>query len=215
MEKLLNIPLMNTKLLFFALLLCSASLAAQEQQTLFRNARVTGGFGGPIFSLSHANGQTGYGAGGGGGVVLNQFYVGLFGMGETYGPFYRHQEQLALGYGGLWLGYTVPSHKLVHLSTSLKIAGGAAGATDFEDDWDFDHHNDWPDVVFVAVPEAGLELNVSRWFRLSGTVGYRFVEGFEGWNNFGKNDLNAPVYNLTLRFGWFGGSRRVQPAEAR
>ena len=36
-----------------------------------------------------------------------------------------------------------------------------------------------------------------------GTVGYRFVDGFDGWNNYGKKDLNAPVYALTLRFGWF------------
>ncbi len=198
---------MNTKLLFLALLFSSGALFAQEQQTLFNHARVTGGFGGPVFSLSRANGQTGYGAGGGGGVVFNQFYVGLFGMGETYGPFYRHQEQLALGYGGLWLGYTVPSHKLVHLSTSLKLAGGDCLHGELQ--------RRLGGILDVSLPEAGLELNVSRWFRLSGTVGYRFVEGFEGWNDFGKNDLNAPVYNLTLRFGWFGGSRKVQPVEAR
>ncbi len=205
---------MNTKLLFFALLLSASGLFAQEQQTLFNHARVTGGFGGPIFSLSHTNGQTGYGAGGGGGVVFNQFYAGLFGMGETFGPIHYGHDQLALGYGGLWLGYTTPSNKLLHLYTSVKIAGGAVGVTDFRDDWDFDYHHDWPDAVFVAVPEAGLELNMARWFRLSGSVGYRFVEGFEGWNNFGKHDLNAPVYALTLRFGWFGG-KRVKVEDAR
>lgn len=205
--------LMNTKLLFFAFFLVSAPLIAQQQETLFNNARVTGGFGGPIFSLSNTDGQTGFGAGGGGGVVFNQFYAGLFGMGETFGPIYTDNKHLALGYGGLWLGYTVPTHKLVHLSASLKIGGGATGVTDFHDDWDFDDHNDWPDAVFVAVPEAGLELNVARWFRISGTVGYRWVEGFEGWSTYGKNDLNAPIYSLTLRFGGFG-SRRVNVQEA-
>lgn len=202
---------MRTKLFLLACLF-SAALTAQETQTLFNNARVTGGFGGPIFSLGRAGGQTGYGAGGGGGVVFNQFYAGLFGMGETFGPFDFDREHLALGYGGLWLGYTTPAHKIVHLYTSVKIAGGAAGLTDFDDDWDFD--TEWPqDVVFVAVPEAGLELNVARWFRLSGSVGYRFVEGFEGRGTFSANDLNAPMFALTFRFGWFGQGRKAAAPE--
>lgn len=200
---------MHTKLIFFPLLFAfSVPLFAQEQETVFRSARLTGGFGGPIFSLSHTNGQTGYGAGGGGGLVFNQVFVGLFGMGETFGPIRYNREQLALGYGGLWLGYTVPTNKLAHFYGSVKIAGGSVGTTDWHDDWDFER-NDWPyDAVFVAVPEAGIELNMARWFRISGTAGYRFVGGFEGWENFGRTDLNAPVFALTLRFGCF---QRRQP----
>jgi hypothetical protein len=194
---------MQTKLFFFALMLFSGSLfAQQETQTLFKNSKVRGGFGGPIFSWSNTNNKTGYGAGGGGGVVMDRFFVGLFGMGETFDRInIGGNEQLALGYGGLWLGYTMPSHKLLHLYTSVKLAGGGVAVTNFEDDWEFDE--DFNDATFVVVPEAGLELNIARWFRLGGTVGYRFVDGFEGWNNYKKNDLNAPVYALTFRFGWF------------
>lgn len=194
---------MQTKLILFALLLSSTALFAQEEtQTLFKNSKVRGGFGGPIFSWSNTNNKTGYGAGGGGGVVLDRFFVGLFGMGETFDRIsVGGNKQLALGYGGLWMGYTIPSHKLLHLYTSVKIAGGGVAVTNFEDDWEFEE--DFTDATFVVVPEAGLELNVARWFRLGGTVGYRFVDGFDGWNNYGKKDLNAPVYALTLRFGWF------------
>ena len=193
---------MQTKLFLFALILSSSSLfAQQETQTLFKNSKVSGGFGGPIFSWSKTNNKTGFGAGGGGGVVLDRFFVGLFGMGETFDRLSIGNEQLALGYGGLWMGYTVPSHKLLHLYTSVKIAGGGVTVTDFQDDWEFE--DNFTDATLVVVPEAGLELNVARWFRLGGTVGYRFVDGFEGWNNYKKNDLNAPVYALTLRFGWF------------
>ncbi|MCE7926551.1 MAG: hypothetical protein DYG98_26185 [Haliscomenobacteraceae bacterium CHB4] len=192
----------------FALLLFTIPVFGQEEQEiLFRNARVRGGFGGPIFSWSHTNGETGYGAGGGGGVVFDRFFVGLFGMGETFDNPVIGRNQLAMGYGGLWMGFTIPSHKLVHFYASAKIAGGSVGVTDFEDDWDWDDDYNWDDVVFVAVPEAGVELNVARWMRLSGSVGYRFVDGFSGWGAYGKKDLNAPVYNLTLRFGWFGGRK--------
>lgn len=193
---------MHTKLFLLALVLSSSPLfAQQETETLFKNSRLRGGFGGPIFSWSQANQKTGYGAGGGGGVVFDRFFVGLFGMGETFERPQIGQEQLTLGYGGLWVGYTIPSHKLLHLYTSVKVGGGGAVITDFEDDWEFE--DDWTDATLVIVPEAGLELNVARWFRLSGSVGYRWVNGFDGWNNYGEKDLNAPVYALTLRFGWF------------
>ena len=197
---------MRTTLLFFALMLLSSPLFSQQQEeTLFRNARLRGGFGGPIFSYSQANGQTAYGSGGGGGLVFDRLFVGLFGMGEFFDAPKVGQKQLALGYGGLWMGYVVPSHKLLHLYTSVKIGGGAIGTTsNFDHDWD-----DWEDAALVVVPEAGLELNMARWFRVSGTVGYRFVNGFDGTSLVGKKDLNAPVFSLGLRFGWFGGGRRA------
>ena len=198
---------MYTKPLLFVFLFASFSLFAQnEEQTLFRNARITGGFAAPIFTYGKTDGHSVYGAGGGAGIVFNRFFAGVFGMGEAFTGSKFQGDQLGLGYGGLWLGYTTPSYKLVHLYASMKIAGGAAGAGDFnDDDWDID--DNWTDAVFVGVPEVGLELNVARWFRLSGSAGYRFVGGFNGWGPLGKNDLNAPVFALTARFGWFGGRR--------
>jgi len=205
---------MNKTLLFFAFFISAVSAFAQDnepapeqkpEQTLFNHARIRGGFGGPMFSWSQVNNQTGYGAGGGGGVVIDQFFVGLFGMGETFDTPVVGENQLVLGYGGLWMGYSFPTHKMIHLYTSLKLAGGGATVTNFEDDWNYDE--DLHDITFVAIPEAGVELNVTRWMRIGGTVGYRFVQGFDGWGSYGKNDLNALTYGLTFRFGWFGGGR--------
>lgn len=193
---------MHTRIFLIALLFSSfTAFGQQETETLFKNSRIRGGFGGPIFSWSQTNNKIGYGAGGGGGVVFDRFFVGLFGMGETFERPQPGQDQLTLGYGGLWLGYTTPSHKLLHLYTSVKIGGGGVVITDFEDSWEFE--DDWADAALVIVPEAGLELNIARWFRLGGTVGYRFVDGFKGWNDYGRKDLNAPVYALTFKFGWF------------
>lgn len=193
---------MHTRIFLIALLFSSfTAFGQQETETLFKNSRIRGGFGGPIFSWSQTNNKIGYGAGGGGGVVFDRFFVGLFGMGETFERPQPGQDQLTLGYGGLWLGYTTPSHKLLHLYTSVKIGGGGVVITDFEDSWEFE--DDWADAALVIVPEAGLELNIARWFRLGGTVGYRFVNGFKGWNDYGRKDLNAPVYALTFKFGWF------------
>lgn len=198
---------MHKKLSLFALLLFTVPVfAQQEEQTLVRNGSVVGGFGGPIVSWSSTNGKTGFGTGVGGGVLFDQFFIGLFGMFETFDNIVVGQPQLATGYGGLWLGATVPSQKLAHAYISVKLAGGAVGITDFEDNW---HYQDnWEDVTFVAIPEAGIELNIARWMRMSGSVGYRFVDGFEGWGSYGEKDLNAPVYNLTFRFGCFSKKKR-------
>ncbi len=193
---------MHTKILIFALMFFTVTAFAQkEQETLFKNAHLRGGFGSAIFSWSNTHNKTGYGAGGGGGVVFDRFFLGLFGMGETFDYPAVSSTQLAMGYGGLWMGYTIPSHKLFHLYTSVKIAAGGVSTTNFEEDWD--PEDQWNDVTFVAIPEAGIELNIARWLRMSGSVGYRFVEGFDGWGAYGKKDLNAPVYNLTFRVGKF------------
>lgn len=192
---------MYKNILLVAFLLPAVAGFAQEQETLFKNAHLRGGFGGPIFTWSQHNGKTGYGVGGGGGLVFDRLFIGAFGQGETFDAPKIGEKQLTMGYGGLWVGYTYPSHKLLHLYSSVKVGGGSVALTDFRDDWEFE--DDWLDAVLVVTPEAGLELNISRWMRLSGSLGYRFVNGFNGWESYGKKDLNALTYGLTLRFGWF------------
>ncbi|HMX41605.1 MAG TPA: hypothetical protein PK971_03975 [Saprospiraceae bacterium] len=199
---------MRTKLLVFLLALAACPLFAQQpEQTLFRRDRLRGGFGGPIFTCGLSSERNSYGAGGGGGLVFDRVFVGLFGMGDVFDVPKIGRDQFALGYGGLWLGYVFPSHKVIHLYTSAKVGGGTVGYTDFDDHWDFEDH--WNDAVLVMTPEAGLELNITRWFRLSGSVGYRWVNGFEGNTLVSKNDLNAPYTALTLRFGWFSKGHKA------
>jgi hypothetical protein len=150
---------MHTKTLIFALVLFAAPVfAQQEQQTLFKKEKVRGGFGGPLFTWSDTKGRTGYGAGGGGGVVFDRLFVGFFGVGETFDNPKIDQPNLAAGYGGLWLGYSIPSHKVAHLFSSVKLGIGQVGVTDFYDDWEV--YENWEDFVFVAVPEVGVELNI-------------------------------------------------------
>lgn len=185
-----------------------ANLAAQSEQTLFQKSKIRGGFGGPIFSYSQVKGNHGFGAGGGGGLVINQAMVGAFGQGElfTIPRVDGIDGAIALGYGGLWLGYSVPTQKAIHGFASMKVGVGGVGVTDRYDWWEDDDmdFDDYDRAVLVLMPEAGVELNLFHWMRVAGTVGYRFVDGFEGGLGLGKKDLNAPVFGLTMRFGWFG-----------
>ncbi len=190
---------------FSALMMMQAQ--AQTEQTLFQKTKIRGGFGGPIFTYGKVKGNGGYGAGGGGGLVFNQFMLGGFGQGEIFTVPQTDQPDgaVALGYGGLWLGYSIPTQKAVHGYASMKVGVGGIGVTNNYDWWDEDPDFDTYDkAILVLMPEAGVEVNLFHWMRLAGTVGYRYVNGFEGGLGLGKKDLNAPVFGLTMRFGWFG-----------
>lgn len=189
------------------LLLAASCLRAQDEtQTLFGDARVVGGFGGPIFEFGNLNDQYGSNAGGGGAVVFRQFFLGGFGMGSTdYATTeYKGDEyEIDLGYGGFWLGYTPLTQKVIHPYASLRIGWGDVELVIPDSD-----EVAFEDNVFCLVPEIGLELNIFRWFRISAAGGYRYVAGASGLPDgvIDSQDLRSFCGFLTLRFGGFGRS---------
>jgi hypothetical protein len=198
----------------FLLLAGAVSLSAQDsptEQTIFNrnNIKHWGGFGAPIFTLTQVGEHRGFASGGGGGVVLNNFFIGGFGQGEYYGtvaPASVRDRELAMGFGGLWLGYTAPSHKAIHLYSSLRLGIGGVSLGD-PDDFDFDDR-DRSSVLFVGMPEIGLELNLTHWMRLAITGGYRLTTGLDDtFPIFNKADFNRPFGSITLRLGGFGYRR--------
>ncbi|MBP6812733.1 MAG: outer membrane beta-barrel protein [Saprospiraceae bacterium] len=210
---------MKFKVIFFGLLFVSTQMAAQQEsvppqeqaiqqeQTLFNKAKLRGGWGGVNFTTSKIGDHTGYGAGGSLGLIFNSLSVGLYGHGEAYDGFRRDDRDyvFTLGHGGLVLGYSYPTKKALHLTGSLKVGAGAVGLARRYNDWDWElDEDDFNDAVLVVLPEVGAELNLTHWMRISATAGYRFVDGFRGITELSKKDLNAPVFGLNLRFGWFG-----------
>lgn len=176
--------------------------AQVEEETLSGAAARLGGFGGPMFCYSMVGDMHGGGAGGGGAFVINDFFIGAFGQGETFGKMKIENQDyyLSLGYGGLWLGYVSPSHKLLHFYGSLKIAGGGAVLTETEGD----HEVEYDDDAFVIHPEAGVELNVAHWFRLAAVGGYRFMNEIKDIPTLEGNDFERTTFSLVMRFGGFG-----------
>jgi hypothetical protein len=195
------------KRLFFALALACLTLAVDAQhETIFNNARVVGGFGAPIVEMGLGNEMT-TAVGGGGAIVIDNFFVGGYGIGSVdFNALIEDEEiqQIDLGHGGFWLGYTLAPHKVLHLYTSTRIGWGGVGI-------DVTGNSNFPrdvDNVFVLTPELGVELNVAKWFRVAGTVGYRYVDGVNEKLGFYKqDDFNGALANLTFRFGWFGWHR--------
>jgi hypothetical protein len=150
-------------------------------------------------------------------VLLNQkFFIG--GFGEGLATQHKREEiriegvdyndvYTSFGYGGLWAGYIHEPNKLVHLKASLKIAGGALSITDsFEDLYD----ELYDDVVFVAIPEVGVQLNVLPWMRIGLDAGFRHVGSVDDTRNqidnsyvFSASDFSGLHTTLSFMFGGF------------
>ena len=214
---------MKFNLIIYSFLIGITQLSAQEEhpsptktfdhqeQTVFSRSRLRGGWGGVNFSTSKVGNYSGYGTGGSIGLIFNSLSVGLYGNGEVFDGFRRDDKDYAftLGHGGLMLGYSFPTQRSLHLTSTVKLGAGAVGlARQYNDfDWNFEEE-DFKDAILVVVPEIGLELNLTHWMRMSATAGYRFVDGFEGISELSKKDLNAPMFGLNFRFGWFGHCRK-------
>lgn len=194
------------KILLLTTMVGLGMLCHAQHETLFNNARIVGAFGAPIVEMGLGN-DLATSVGGGGALVFRNVFIGGYGMGSIdFGELIENEEveEIDLGHGGFWIGYTPSPHRLLHLYTSARIGWGGVGVR-LDDDPGF---SDNFDNVFVMTPEAGIELNVASWLRVSGTVGYRFVEGVnENLGYYKDNDFNGAMANLTFRIGWFGWRR--------
>ncbi len=184
-------------------MISSTGLFGQEIETVFRNNPAVGGFGAPLIKFTGAAGSYRALGGAGGAVVINDFFIGGFGLAGRVGQttWENRPYEVNYGYGGFWLGYAHRSWKAIHPYTSLQLGWGAVDLSATEEPF-VEENTD--DNIFVAEPELGLEINLFKWFKLAGTVGYRFTTGADRFDGFKSSDLSAFSGALTLRFGGFG-----------
>ena len=187
---------MKKNLLAIVLCFLTVSMFAQRAETLLGNARARGAFGAVITEFgSFNNNDISTSHGGGGGIIIDNFFIGAYGLGS--GDWNDFEDgKLEMGHGGFWLGYTSPHYRLVHLYSSVKLGWGAI-------DLDLDDFNG-SDNIFVATPEVGAELNLTRWLKVAGTVGYRNVTGVKESTGTKNSDYSGMVGTLTFRIGAFG-----------
>lgn len=187
---------------FYTLLLClfiGGSILAQEKtQTIFSDENSYGGFGGPIVEFSSINGMTVGDVGGGGGFIVNNFFVGGYGLGNDAAQveFEDQNYDIQFRHGGFWLGYSIQQHKVVHLYTSFRVGWGEAEFKQNDEKF-------FGDNLLSLAPEAGIELNITTWFKLGATVGYRSISGLDSLPVLGNEDFSGVYGALTFRFGGF------------
>ncbi|MCB0706635.1 MAG: hypothetical protein KDC34_15075 [Saprospiraceae bacterium] len=199
-------PAFQALFLTFASLLFSGSLMAQTK-TLFDDVEVKGAFGGPLIEFSEINGQTGVGIGGGGALVLNDFFLGGYGMSNRFATVVieENKRYIDFGHGGIWLGYTYRPDKLIHLYSDVKVGWGKARIKETRDD--DDEFSIYADPFFTVSPQLGLELNLTHFMKVGFTGGYRFVTGIDELPSNLTDDLfSSPFGTITVRFGGFDDS---------
>lgn len=192
---------MKTVLSTLALFI-SMSLMAQHE-TLLSDIDVVGGFGGPILEISQINGQVGADVGGGGALLLNGFFLGGYGMGTEFPSINitdgenQGAYDIKFKHGGLWLGYTQNPFKVAHLFFSTKLGWGRAELLS-------DTQDNIKDRIFVITPEIGVEFNITSFFRIALTGGYRWVNGIEDLpGGLDNNEFSSPTGTITFSFGGF------------
>lgn len=183
---------------------------ASDDETLISGIEQNGGYGGPTVAVTAFNGEVAIVTGGQGGWIINrQFVIGGGGRGiatRHSTPLNGQTVDLEMGYGGLLLEYISAPSELVHLGGELLIGAGGAylsresDAGGYADDYD---ENVLERTSFFA-SEAGVrsELNVTAFFRLGLSGGYRFIVG-STLPGISDRDLGGPYGRLALRFGSF------------
>lgn len=193
---------------FIALSLLLVGWQARAQhETLFDDFSSFGAFGGPIVEISSINGEVGADVGGGGALILDDLFIGGYGMGTSYPETTINQEvdgefrdviyDIRLKHGGLWFGYTPNQGKVWHPYGSLKVGWGKTQLLN-------DRFDTPTDRIFVLTPEIGMEVNLTRFFKLGFTAGYRWVNGVSRLPTLTDSDFSSPTGTLTFRFGGFG-----------
>jgi hypothetical protein len=194
-------------IILFLVIVFSVSAFAQEQ-TLFDIKEVEhGGYGAFVMKFCSVNNEFGVLVGGRGGWIIDHtFAIGGAGYGlannvhsRVVGPW--GERFVNFGYGGLDLEYIVNSDDLVHLSIHSLVGAGAVG---FRGSWEgnqnFGMDNRMGDVFFVLEPGVNIDLNVTKWFRTSLGMSYRYLSGVSSESTT-NTDLQGPSAMLSYPFG--------------
>ena len=177
-----------------------------EPEVLVRPGTRHGGWGGPVVMISRLADRDAVLVGGRGGwIVDGRATVGLAGFGvanDVRAPRALQPEtgtnDLELGYGGLWLEYTVRPLRLVHVSFGALVGGGGIQLVR-RDGGDVGPD----DAFFVVEPTAEVELNLARSVRADVGVSYRWVNGVGLGRTLDDGDVRAFGVSLGLKFGSF------------
>jgi len=176
------------------------SVQAQMQTSIKPKIATVSGFGGMLIETSQIAGKNATLIGGGGGVRIYQVYIGGYGLGLSSDILQQVNNQplrLTFGHGGFWLKTDIFPKKLIHFTLDAKVGWGSINFV----------QNDGAHVhkahLLVVNPAVGINLNLTRFVKISGVVGYRVANLAENLAAFSAIDLNTFNYSLSLKFGWW------------
>lgn len=181
--------------LFFLLMSFVTFAGAQDRygdesiRTIFSKNKTNGFYGAFSMGWSRIDGKDALVSGGRAAIIFDHtLAIGLGGYGFVNNLDYRRWDEnipgftLAGGYGGIFVEPIVGGKNPVHLSFPILVGLGGVSVSDF---YGWDYWEQYPyseidqDLFFVVEPAAELEFNMTRWFRLAASVGYRYTSRIE------------------------------------
>lgn len=183
-----------------------ASLLAQDQTLIKPGTRQYGGFGGPMARITSIAGETMVMGGGGGALLIDRrFAIGGAGFGGTRAvdavlDGNRRRGEMDVGYGGVTFEVITRPSRLIHATVGALLGGGTISV--YPDNMRPRNRANSDATFGVIEPQVGVELNVSRWFRMGATAGYRAAFGGET-DRLAENSLSGASGSLVFRFGKF------------
>lgn len=197
--------------LFISFVLASYAQEDGDFKTVFpkrdkqeKSIRISG-FGGPMMQFTSIGSDFAHLMGGGGALLINNFYFGGYGYGTTNDIPYKNQEEefnLNFGYGGIWMGYIFKPYSPVHFDISAQVGGGSISQTLRSGDYDTDEYGS--ESVFVLTPVVELQFNFSRLFRFGVGTSFNYVTGAGiSRTAYTTKDFIKPSVYLSFKFGYF------------
>ncbi len=158
--------------------------------------------GGPFMQFTSVAGEFGHMMGGGGAIIVNDFFFGGYGLGLTnpipdHVNMFNPEDRLSLAHGGFWLGYVLFGERPVHLAVSSLIGWGEFGIMQRGEFYPYIRDN-----IFVFTPIVEAELNITRFFRIGVGATYSLY-GMVDLEGYRSSDLSSPGGFLSFKFGWF------------
>ncbi|MFY0688160.1 MAG: hypothetical protein JXQ90_13395 [Cyclobacteriaceae bacterium] len=191
-------------LLLLALTLSLSIAHAQSPKTLMGDGiDHISGYGGFMMQFPQIDGGISAMTGGGGGLIINNtFQIGAYGMNMADDLKVSDGDieyDVDFDHNGFHLGYLIRPADLLHFGISTKLGWGDISLRESDPGIDY---NRIRDQIFVIVPEAKVEMNMTNWFKVNLGVGYQKALGI---NNFyyQSSDFDGITGSLSFIFGWF------------
>ena len=198
----------------------------KETKYFFTGKKISlSGFLAPSIEFSSIQKEAGISTGLNLAMLVNQsFFIGIYGT-SLNTSHYRldlsavtglDKPEIEFYHVGLYTGYLIASHKMLHLGIAAKVGYGQIYLKNDQKnnwEWNSDFVNTGIDNVLVFTPQLELELNLTKFMKLNIFGGYRMLSGVDKkyvyYNNQTQNyyktsDYNSPYGGLSLCFGFFG-----------
>ena len=178
--------------------------------TIFSKSHKNGGYGALSLNYTQIDGKDAFLMGARGSWIIDHsFAIGLGGCGfinELNHHNWRNnntENDLAGGYGGLYLEPILAPRLPVHISVPVLLGVGGISKINNSQFWDnWENYNDENDVYLVFEPAIEIEFNMTRHMRLAGSLSYRFTSDIE-LANVNPDVLEGTNIGIALKFGRF------------